>query len=217
MRTTVDEADLLEPLYDGDAGDLPVDTREVLVRLLRGPYLDGQQSPHLWQALLRDRQHVRSRLNELYCELIMDEQNHVAFVRQVRDPDADVPVLMRRVPLTFFDTALLLFLRKELNNVDNAEGVAIVGVDDIRNYLLAFDQRDRGDEVAFNRKVDSCVNKMIGASVLRPTPTEGRFLVSPVLRLRFTAEDVAALARQYEEVAGAPASSRERSGEADRG
>lgn len=189
-----------EPLFDGDVGDLLPDAREVLVRLLRGPYLDGQQSPQVWHALQRDRQLLRSRLNELCCELVVDETNRVAFARQVRDPDVEVPVLMRRVPLSFFDTALLLFLRKQLNNIDNAEGVAIVGVDDIRNYLLAFDQRDRGDEVAFNRKVDSCVNKMIGASVLRQTPTEGRYLISPVLRLRFTAEDVAVLARQYEEL-----------------
>lgn len=192
----------LEPLFDGDVGDLLADTREVLVRLLRGPFIDGQQSPQAWHALLRDRRVLQSRLNELYCELVIDEPNRVAFARQVRDPDIDVPVLMRKVPLTFFDTALLLFLRKQLNNVDNAEGVAFVGVDDIRNYLLAFDQRDRGDEVAFNRKVESCVNKMLGASVLRQSSTEARYLISPVLRLRFTAEDVALLTRQYQELAG---------------
>jgi len=191
----------LNSLFSGDTGQLPMDTRAVLVRLERGPYFDGRQHPELWIALLRDKSVLRQRLNEKFLELVLDEQQQVAFARQVRDPDLDPPLLMRRIRLTFLETALLLYLRKELNNVDQAEGVAIVGDDDIRTYLAAFHKQDRSDEVAFNKKVGSSISKMVSANILKPISTEGRYQISPVLRLRFTAEEVRAVAEQYDKLA----------------
>src|ERR1043166_9035633 len=79
-------------LFSGDTGALAMDTRRVLVHLLLGPALDAQRQTKLWPVLLRDEQVLRSRLHDLFLELVVDRDQRVAFTRQVVDEAADVPV-----------------------------------------------------------------------------------------------------------------------------
>jgi len=53
-------------LFEGDSGELPLETRRVLVQLLAGPSLDGQRHPKLWPVLVRDEALIRRRLSELF-------------------------------------------------------------------------------------------------------------------------------------------------------
>src|SRR5688500_3396504 len=83
-------------IFAGDTGELPMETRRVLVHLLLGPALDAQRQTKLWPVLLRDERVLRSRLHELFLELVIDYEQGVAFTRQVVDEAADVPVLLRK-------------------------------------------------------------------------------------------------------------------------
>ncbi|MDN6668220.1 MAG: DUF4194 domain-containing protein, partial [Brevibacterium sp.] len=60
-------------LWFGDTGALGERTRRVLLELLKGPYVSGAQSPQLWSALVADESIVRSRLHDLFLELVIDK------------------------------------------------------------------------------------------------------------------------------------------------
>jgi uncharacterized protein YPO0396 len=59
--------------FSGDTGELPMDTRRVLVHLLLGPALDAERQTKLWPVLLRDEHALRSRLHELFLDLVIDQ------------------------------------------------------------------------------------------------------------------------------------------------
>jgi len=67
---TEDEEQLALALYHGDSGELSLDARRVLVQLLAGPSLDGQRHSKLWPVLIRDEMAIRSRLSELFLQLV---------------------------------------------------------------------------------------------------------------------------------------------------
>ena len=106
----VDDAQPAGVLFVNDTGELPLDTRRVLVQLLSGPSLEGRRHPRLWPVLLRDEQVIRRRLAELFLELVLDRDSQVAFTSQVAADELDIPILLRRAQLTFIDSVLLLFL-----------------------------------------------------------------------------------------------------------
>src|SRR5262245_47099512 len=88
-------------LYLGDCGQLPLETRRALVQLLAGPSLDARRHPKLWPVLVRDEAVVRSRLADLFLELVIDRDQQVAFTRQAVVGELEAPSLLRRLPLTF--------------------------------------------------------------------------------------------------------------------
>src|SRR5437870_7673 len=90
-------------LFSGDSGELPWDTRRVLVQLLAGPSVDGRRHPKLWPVLVRDERLIRGRLSELFLDLVVDVDLKVAFTRQADAGDLEIPVLLRRAQLTFID------------------------------------------------------------------------------------------------------------------
>ena len=101
-------------LWTGDTGTLGENTRRVLLELLKGPYVSGTQSPQLWSALVTDEALVRSRLHELFLDLVIDKVDEFAFTRKVVTDELDVPAAVRSERLTFLDTAMLLVLRQLL-------------------------------------------------------------------------------------------------------
>ena len=64
-----------------DHGELDAGTRRVLLQLIRGPYLREATHQKLWPALVRDEEVVRSRLADLYLDLVVDHGSGIAFVR----------------------------------------------------------------------------------------------------------------------------------------
>ena len=98
-------------LFPGDNGELSFDTRRVLCQLLLGPYIDARRHAAQWRALERDEARLRSRLSELFLELVLDRDLGVAFARQAETGELDAPVMLRTSPLTFIDSVLLLILR----------------------------------------------------------------------------------------------------------
>lgn len=188
-------------LWDGDGGTLRETSRRALVQLLRGPYLSAVRHAHLWSALLADEDQIRSRLADLFLELVADHESQVAFVRNVQDaPNA--PKVMRTTPLTFLDTAMLLHLRQQLLH-DSHGTRTIVGADEVADQLQVYRGSENADPAGFAKRINSSWTKMIKFGLLAPTSTEGRFEVSPVLRLVFGPDEIAAVRAEYRRL-GAP-------------
>jgi len=193
-------------LFAGDTGELAMDTRRVLVHLLLGPALDAQRQTKLWPVLLRDEKALRSRLHDLFLELVIDREQRVAFTRQVVDEAADVPVLLRKQALTFVQSALVLFLRQQLTQADARGERAVVSQEEMREHLRVFEREGNSDRAKFERQASGAVEKALQLNLIRRLRGEDdRYEVSPALKLLFPAEEIQALTETYESLAAAGA------------
>lgn len=186
-------------LWGGDKGTLREPSRRVLVQLLRGPYLSASRHGNLWTALLSDEDAVRSRLADLFLDLVTDHAAQVAFVRNTSG-DVDAPKVMRTATLTFLDTALLLHLRQALLQ-ESGGRKTIIGADEAADQLQVYRGKDNADIAGFSKRINSSWLKMVKYGLLAATSTEGRFEVSPVLRLVFGTEEIAAVQAEYQRLA----------------
>jgi len=189
-------------LFEGDQGLLPGDTRRVLVQLLSGPSVDGRRHSHLWSILVRDEDTLRSRLHELFLELIVDRDQQVAFTRQALPEDIEASILLRRKPLSFLDSVLLLYLRQRLTQADAQGERAVLSAQEMREHLKAFERSSNVDRSRFEKHVDNAIEKAKSSSLLaKMRGGEERYEVSPTLKLLFPAEEIEALTAVYRKLA----------------
>lgn len=138
-------------LWRGDAGGLKLDARRALVQLLKGPVLDGMRMPVIWKALLESEDLIRSRLNDLFLDLVIDREQLFAFTRQADTDPVKAPILLKRKPLNYIETYLFLFLRLRLSSAEGRGERAVIGLDEIREHLADIAGRNR-DAVGFERR-----------------------------------------------------------------
>jgi hypothetical protein len=190
-----------QALYQGDSGELSLDARRALVQLLAGPSLDGQRHSKLWPILIRDEAAIRSRLSELFLQLVIDRDQQVAFTRQAETGDLDVPRLLRRANLTFIDSILLLHLRQRLTQAEAHGDRAVVSTDEIVEFLGVYQQAANTDRAGFEKRILASIEKIKKHSILRKIrSSEDRFEISPTLKLLFSAEEIQALTRVYRDM-----------------
>ena len=187
-----------QALYRGDSGDLSLDARRVLVQLLAGPALEGRRHSRLWPILIRDEAAIRSRLSELFLQLVIDRDVQVAFTRQADTGDLEVPRLLRRANLTLLDSILLLHLRQRLTQAETHGERAVVSSDEIVEFLGVYEQAGNTDRALFEKRLHASIEKIKKHSILRKIrASDNRFEISPTLKLLFSAEEIQALTRIY--------------------
>lgn len=196
-----------QALYQGDSGELSLDARRILVQLLAGPSLDGQRHSKLWPILIRDEVAIRSRLSELFLQLVIDRDLQVAFTRQADTGDLEVPRLLRRANLTFLDSILLLHLRQRLTQAEAHGDRAVVSTDEIVESLGVYEQAANTDRAGFEKRMLASIEKIKKHSILRKIrSSEDRFEISPTLKLLFSAEEIQTLTRIYRDMRATEAS-----------
>ncbi len=189
-------------LYPGDRGELPLEARRVLVQLLAGPSLDGRRHGRLWPSLLQYRDRIESRLGDLFLELVVDTDAQVAFARQADTGELETPVLLRRTPLTFLESVLLLHLRRLLADAELRSERAVVSLDEMMDHMRLYERNLNTDQAGFERRAKNAIEKVKKNNIVSAIRgSENRFEISPTLRLLFSAEEVAGLARIYAELA----------------
>ncbi|AGA90083.1 hypothetical protein Thimo_1286 [Thioflavicoccus mobilis 8321] len=189
-------------LYPNDTGVLPEAARRALVQLLSGPSLEGRRHPRLWPALVQHREEIRSRLAELFLELIVDADRQVAFTRQADTGELEAPILLRRSPLTFLDSVLLLYLRGTLVEADTQGVAALVSLDEMIQQLGLYEPQASTDRVGFEKRARAAIEKAKKNSLIssiRGSPE--RFEVSASLKLMLGPEEVESLGRIYDRLA----------------
>jgi len=193
-------------LFNGDSGALRPETRKCLVALLYGPSIDGRRQEDHWAVLQRDQVILRSALHNIFLDLVIDEAQQVAFIRQVpQDGNFEMSVLLRRKQLTLIETALVLFLRQRLTEADSADERAVVSTLEMTEHLAVFKQARNTDLAGFNRQRENAIKKCKDLNLIRPIrSSDGRFEVSPTLKLLFTADDILALTAAYAKLKSGP-------------
>ena len=145
---------------------------------------------------MADTPAIRSRLADLFLDLVVDPALGVAFVRGAQTDAGTAPQVVRTLPLTFIDTVLLLHLRGELVRSGGA-GRVIVGRDEVFEHLHAYRAAASTDEAGFAKRINASWTKLEKQNILLATSTTGRYEVSPVLRLIFGPEEIAAVRAEY--------------------
>ncbi len=202
IEPTEDPVGAERTLFPGDTGALDSSARRILVQLLSGPSLEAERHPNLWPVLLNQEAAIRSRLSELFLELVLDRETGVAFTRQALvDPTQHLPRLLRTVSLTLLDSILLLHLRQLMAQAQVRGERCVVSRAQLEQYLAPFERSSSKDSAGFAKRMNSSIDKMIKHSVLHKLRGEDdRYEVSSTLRLLFPAEDVSALSERYKQL-----------------
>lgn len=200
MPQSEDASNSLMPatVIPGDKGTLPVEARRVLVQLLRGPSVDVRRHAKLWPILLRDEDVITSRLHDIFLELVIDRDQGVAFTRQMAFEQLDIPILLRKAPLTFIESVLVLYLRQRLTQADAQGDRAVVSSPEMLEHMSVFERQPNPDHAKFEKQSLNAIEKMKTLSLLHKLQgADERYEVSPTLKLLFSAEDIQALTKVY--------------------
>lgn len=186
--------------YPGDTGELDIPTRRALVQLLKGPLVTAAKHPEVWRTVISEQRLLRSRLADVFLDLIVDEDNEIAFSRPAETgDDVAAPSVLRTERLTFMDTVMLLVLRQLLLRAQPGERV-IVDRDEVAEQLEVYRRHADTDPAGFRKRINSSWTKLTKYSLLTTTTTEDRLEISPVLRQLFDADQISVVAKEFDRI-----------------
>ena len=145
----------------------------VVIRLLRGALFD--EETRIWNELILYQQPVRDYLGQIGIGLHLDEGNGFAFLTQPApaEGDARLPRLVRRMPLTYAVTLLLVVLREYLEEFDvqntDSSRCFVSHEDLLERVEMLF--KVRSDQVKLVTRLDSYVQQAIGLGFLKEMRT----------------------------------------------
>lgn len=167
-------------------GDDAIQLGPPLVALFRGVvYQDAQ--PRNWQQLVRLQARIRDHVGVLGLELMLDESEGYAYLRQrPRDDEGEdeLPRLVPRRQLSYPVSLLLALLRRKLAEHDAGGGDTrlVLDRDDIVDLIRMF-LPPTADEARLVQRIDQHINKVAELGFLRRLRGEhDRYEVRRILR-----------------------------------
>ncbi|HEX4044420.1 MAG TPA: DUF4194 domain-containing protein [Gammaproteobacteria bacterium] len=144
----------------------------VTIHLLKG-VLYHDKHPELWQGLLNVQGAVRDYIAVIGLELLIDETEGFAFLRQNEIAEGDVqasalPRLVQRRQLNYYVSLLCVLLRKKLIENDTTGGSSrlIINQQQIVNMMMVY-LPERSNEIKTAEQIEVCINKMLELGFLR--------------------------------------------------
>lgn len=183
-------------LWEGDVGTLPLDARSALLRLVKGPYLSETSNAEQWRALLNHAEVIQSRLADLFLELVIDAEAGVAFAKNVTIEGKEFPKAASSYTLTLLDTIMLLLLRKELQTAGGTR--VFIGQSELFMQMGQYRNIAKMDQAAYLKRLEGSWSRLEKQRLLIKSDVEGRYEISPVLKLVFGAEEAQAVFDEYE-------------------
>ncbi|MCD2519678.1 DUF4194 domain-containing protein [Massilia sp. G4R7] len=141
----------------------------ILVSLFQGVlYRENAAAP--WQALLDLQARVRDYCSIIGLELVFDEAEGYAYLRQRPrlQEDPDMPRLVQRRPLSFPVSLILVLLRKKLAEFDATgnDTRLVVSREDIAEQMRLF-LPETANEARLLDRMDTHLNKVVELGFLR--------------------------------------------------
>ncbi|MGM7776824.1 DUF4194 domain-containing protein [Arthrobacter sp. KNU-44] len=189
-------------LFPGDTGVLPMKVRQTLVRLLKGPYVDGGRDEKLWTTLLDNQVILRSRLSELFLNLQLDHERKIAVLRPV-DPEAiggstRSSILRQQRALSRVETIVLLRLRLLLDRHVTAQTDPVIAREEIAELVAHYQPSGQQDALRDTDVVNRTVTKLLARQLLLATGIEDTFAISRALPLALPFENIGDIPAQIE-------------------
>jgi predicted transcriptional regulator len=170
-------------LFAGDSGTLDADVRRVLVRLLQRRFLLADRNAAQWRTLLDNQQVIESRLHDLFVHLVVDHERGVAYKKQVRSAELDVPVLLRDEAYTRAETLVLVHLRSVFQRSQGAGETSVrVDVEEIEQTALTYFDPDDTNVAARQREIRTAVARLAKEGLVEEE-SEGRFRITPLVEI----------------------------------
>src|ERR1700731_3078316 len=142
---------------------------QVLVALMKG-VMDRENDLARWQSLLDLQTRVRDHVAILGLELILDEAEGYAYLRQrpVQEGEEELPRLVPRRQLGYQVSLLLALLRKKLAEFDATSGESrlILSRDGIIEMMRLF-LPDTTNKARLMDRVDAHINRLMEMGFLR--------------------------------------------------
>ncbi len=181
-------------VFAGDTGTLDPAARVVLVRILQRRFVGAQSDPALWQALLAHQSVIESRLHDLFVTLVVDRERGIAYKRQVRTGEIEIPVLLRDEPYTRLETVLLVHLRTLHQREQGAGEVAArVDAEELEEQVLSYLDPADLNVSARQREVRAAIARLAKEGFL-DEETPGRFRITPLVEVVLSVERLTELA-----------------------
>lgn len=172
------------------------------VRLVQGVvYADDGPA---WDVLLRSRSSLDGYFVRLGLQLVVDEPEGYAFLRQLDGEELPegyegLPKLIRKVPLGYGATVLAVLLRDELRKFEDeelhSERCVVEAHDLLEQWRLLMPAQH--DEVRQAKELQAALGRLQELGFVRPFGDDGRsWEVRRVLKARLTAADLERLREQ---------------------
>jgi hypothetical protein len=177
----------------------------VLISLMKG-VLQAETAPAEWQALLDLQARLRDHVAPMGLELILDEAEGYAFLRQraLVEGEPELPRLVARRQLGYQLSLILVLLRKKLAEFDaqGDETRLILGRDQIVDLVRVF-LPDAANEARLLDRLDTQLNKIVEMGFLRRLRSKGdQFEVRRILKAFVDAQWLGDFDRRLQAYAG---------------
>ena len=170
-------------LFAGDSGTLDADVRRVLVRLLQRRFLLAERNRAHWRILLENQQVIESRLHDLFVHLVVDHERGVAYKRQVRSAELDVPVLLRDEAYSRAETLVLVHLRSVFQRDQGVgETSTRIDVEEIERTALTYFDPDDTNVASAQREIRAAVTRLAKEGLI-DEESEGRYRITPLVEI----------------------------------
>ncbi|WP_425865117.1 DUF4194 domain-containing protein [Arthrobacter sp. TWP1-1] len=170
-------------LFDGDTGSFPLELRQALVRLLRGPYVDGTADPALWSTILTHGVSLQQYLSEIFLLLTVDSERKIALLTPAEIEAVHTQPIVARKPLRREETLLALRLRVLLDR--HAGSGTDVGISrtGAREILAEHRQPGTVDDKRLDEQTDAALARLLNLKLILPTELVNEYRVSNALAL----------------------------------
>ena len=179
-----EEGNMSHAEFDGDAGTLGPDARRALVAIVNQRFITSDTHREEWKALVQSHGEVKSRLNDMYLDLVLDLKYEVAYKIQVRNVDStrSFPLLLRAMSWNREQTAVLVYLRLAHRD-QTADGASrgIVSAGDIQEFVASTRPKTATDQYMDTGRVTRAIDAIVMTGLLDATKEAGVFVISPAL------------------------------------
>jgi hypothetical protein len=184
------DVDELEPtstlaLFEGDEGGLTLPQRRALVALLKNRFISARTHPNEWKALAANPRRLRSRLNDLFLDLVISVDHEVAYKRQVTtETGGRLPTLLHDTAWGREETVLLVFLRTRYRG-ERAAGADRAFVDraDIHEYIQQHRPLSATDVAGDRRRAERAIEAVYRTDLLIGRSDGDRFEISAAIEV----------------------------------
>lgn len=165
----------------------------VLARLLLQPIY--REDGSLWETLRAERDAVSHHFRQIGQELVVDEAEGYAFIRQIEPEGGDVvPRVGRRQSLGYTATLLLVCLREELARFEAAphDSTRLVQTRQQLREMVGQFVRETNNQIRDVRTIDGAIRRLEELSFLRAfgPPEAETFEIMRILKARFGPSDL---------------------------
>lgn len=170
-------------LFEGDTGSFDLQVRQLLVRLLRGPYLDGVAEPRLWQLVLDRRAEISAYVAEIFLKLEIDATRKIALLAPVAIEAPHTTAIAPRRALKREETLLALRLRLLLERHQGTGTDAVITREASRDILLEHRLPGDTDDKKLEETTDAALARLLSLKLILPTELTDEYKVSGALAL----------------------------------